>query len=788
VGVKTKLALAFSAVVLIMVIISFASSTLALVQEAKSAASDKVNSATQRLSADFVQIQNLNREMSSRLARNDNFLEAYSRQDRSAIAQEIKSASDQKGFAGFITVVDDNGHIFFSSETPAKFGAYVRDKSAGLDYVYKNVDSYNGPACFSPTGSITISSMVPLINKNGKFVGVVIASQPLNNEFLTGEVTKIAILPDPITNVDMAIFAGRSGSLIALTQTLANEHSPYVQRFLEDGAKALPFTDQNWFAKIFAGNSQATFDKSGRMWRQFNLLGSSNSQDIIGIILISAPIPGLGSKFLTNIYILLGSGAVAILLVFALSAIISTSWVRHLQLLTRQVSALTDSNKEIPQVAGLEGEWLTLSDKINEAFVSMRTTIQSLKGQMERLKDESVEKSGQPDTNSASQFEALNRQLANQSRQLSEVFKQVNYSNQQNVNLQHKLDAVLQSSTEGYLIMDQFGNVLSANPVLLQWLGMTEAEVAGRCCFDLVKKPGSPKESEVSTQAFSKHGGDPNALINEFYPEGIVYQKNSDKTTEVLAHLQPIGSEDSSVQGYVMVLRNKSLKKELSRLKSEITEVLSDSVRSPIANAESRWQSILYDPSIPPMVGQALAEVRAEYEKLLPAVDKLLTTYGSNSGVSAVMRETVSLSRIIADCLEQVSGLARERQLGLDYKGLAGLPSVFGKSDTITNSLTQFLEKMISVTGSGGRVRVESLIKGGEIRVSVLSSGPALSEADVADMFVGFIHDKHAEDTYSSRLSLYLARNNIERMGGKTWAETEAGRGTVIYFTLPVAS
>jgi PAS domain-containing protein len=142
---------------------------------------------------------------------------------------------------------------------------------------------------------------------------------------------------------------------------------------------------------------------------------------------------------------------------------------------------------------------------------------------------------------------------------------------------------VLQTSTEGFLVLDQFGNVLSANPVFLHWIGATEAEIAGRLCFDLVRKPGEGKANDLQGPAFVKHSGDPHKVIDQFYPEGVIWHRKEARKVEVLAHLQPVGSDDATIEGYIMVLRDKSLRSEIARLRSDIVSMLSESIRAPSA-------------------------------------------------------------------------------------------------------------------------------------------------------------------------------------------------------------
>lgn len=755
-------------------------------------ASARVNEGVNQVKKDLGAVLEANKVFAAQMIGDNNLTGPFAKRDKEAFGKALKEVVRSTGFSGFVTVIDDKGKVFYSSDSPRLSGYDARSLSSGVDYVFKNNSLYLGAASFTPTGNIALSSMLP-IRTGAKVAGVMVVSQPLNSEFLTGLTTKFQTLdPARLSGLDLSLISTspnksrKDGQLIAVTPGLSRKSVALLRQIEDQGIKALPNPKAGPLGALVKGD--AGFESSGRLWKECKL-DQVSENDSVAIILVSYPVPDMISRA-ANVLVLAGAcGVVAFLFALLFSAGLSKGVNAPLRFLIRRTNELASQRQVLPALEGLSGEWLELGELIDTSVVSMRQTVTNLKGQIQRQAEE-VDSQNRSLDAANQQVETLNRQYSTQAKQLSEVSKQINFANRQAVILQHKLDSILQVSTEGFLILDQYGNVISANPVFLNWMGVTEAEIAGRLCFDLVRKPGEARNTQSQGEVFATHGGDPNALINQFYPEGVVFHKWENRAIEVLAHLQPIVSDDNNIQGYVMVLRDRSLRSENTQLRGEIVAMLNDNIRAQLVHGEERWKIILSNAaqSMHPSVGQTLAELHVHYEQLLGVVDSLLMMYGGFVPPPAVQtqREQIMVTRVIAECLEESAPLARDRQLALDYKSVPGLPNANGNKETFKAILLPMLEKMITITAPGGRVRVEAQSKGAELRIGVSSSGPSLPEEEIADMFSGFLQGKHSEDTYSSRLSMYLARNNVERVGGRAWAESVGGRGTIVYFTLPL--
>jgi signal transduction histidine kinase len=764
-GLGTKLNVAFFTVILV-VVLSFSGYQVVVdYTGSREAARKAIQPAISKVMSEIDRIQKSNMELANQLNNDPGMRDAFAARNRDAVANEIRQFSDKVGLPGYVTILDDKGRVFYSSDTPAKFGYAPKEQSGEFQYVLKH-NSWFGTAAPSAAGTLSISTMVPIIS--GKSVsGIIAVNQPFNSEFLTGLQKKLEIT-DNLRDIGMVLFSMRDGRVVAATPELSQRDGGYISKLNREGQRAISATGT---------------ETGGRLWKPLKLEGAD--ANTVGIVLVSAPI----GDSIPKMALILGQAGICaifgLILAVMFSAGIAGRHNKSLKFLTQRAKDLAAQKTNIPSLEGLGGEWIELAEVIDHAVQTPRSSVRSLQSQMQRHQDELNEKNKTIETQQG-QVEAVNRQLMSQSRQLSEVSKQINHANSQAIILQQKLAAVLQISTEGFLILDPYGNVLSANPVFLNWTGLSEGEVGGRYCFELVKRPGEGRNGDSPSSAFSRHGGNPGDLIAEFYPEGVVFHKAQDKNVEVISHLHPVCADDNNIQGYIMVLRDKSIHSEVGRLRSDILYMLQDSIRVPLVTAEQKWAAVMKGAPQNTPVSSALSDLHSQYQNLLGVVDSLLMIYGGVVPTVPSNREQISITRMIGDCLEAVSQQARSHQIMLDYKTVTGLPTTAVSKDIVRDVIVQLLEKMISVTAPGGRVRVESNVKNNEIRISIFSSGPALPTEEIEDMFVGFVQGKHAEDTYGSRLSLYLARNNVERIGGHVWAESD--RGTYIYFTLPVVS
>ena len=104
--------------------------------------------------------------------------------------------------------------------------------------------------------------------------------------------------------------------------------------------------------------------------------------------------------------------------------------------------------------------------------------------------------------------------------------------------------------------------------------------------------------------------------------------------------------------------------------------------------------------------------------------------------------------------------------------------------------LYNLLSNALKFTPQDGRVWIESLVDGDTVRILVGDTGIGISPEDQKAIFESFrqVSPTTKGVREGTGLGLAITRRLLEYHGGKIWVESQPGKGSRFYFTLPLGA
>jgi signal transduction histidine kinase len=158
------------------------------------------------------------------------------------------------------------------------------------------------------------------------------------------------------------------------------------------------------------------------------------------------------------------------------------------------------------------------------------------------------------------------------------------------------------------------------------------------------------------------------------------------------------------------------------------------------------------------------------------------------SGAMKFDMEDIRLRDIVRESVENMKPYAEQSGVLLKTRIAENIPLVKGDSQRLTQVFTNLLDNAIKFTDKGGSVTVEAKKDGKRLLIGVNDTGIGMSNNFIAEkMFKKF----QQEDTTAKRkyggtgLGLSICKAIVENHNGKIWAESEPGKGSTFYVSLP---
>jgi PAS domain S-box-containing protein len=220
--------------------------------------------------------------------------------------------------------------------------------------------------------------------------------------------------------------------------------------------------------------------------------------------------------------------------------------------------------------------------------------------------------------------------------------------------------------------------------------------------------------------------------------------------------------------------------------RDEFVAVLSHDLRNPIG-AISLAANLLIQ-----QLPQEHGRLRKRAETIRTAADRAGRMIGDLLGEMALEGGQVKLSKVACDPEALVSEVfelhlvaAQERGISLKQEVPKGLKPVLCDRDYVLRVFGNLLGNAKKFTSPGGSVTLRAKPLEGAVKFSVTDTGPGISPDIRSRLFERGFRGPGGEAGLG--LGLSIARGIVEAHGGKIGVESEVGKGSTFWFTLPSA-
>jgi len=142
---------------------------------------------------------------------------------------------------------------------------------------------------------------------------------------------------------------------------------------------------------------------------------------------------------------------------------------------------------------------------------------------------------------------------------------------------------------------------------------------------------------------------------------------------------------------------------------------------------------------------------------------------------------------IVNPAYERLRLQAERAGLTLTIDCPVDLPAVLADATRMQQVVVNLLHNAIKFTSSGGQVNVCVTKQDQAVQFEVTDSGIGITAEDLPRIFERFYKVDRSRATSGTGLGLAIARHLVEAHGGRIWVESEVGKGSAFYFTIPLA-
>ncbi len=352
---------------------------------------------------------------------------------------------------------------------------------------------------------------------------------------------------------------------------------------------------------------------------------------------------------------------------------------------------------------------------------------------------------------------------------------------------------VVNSTSEGYWLLDQNRETVEVNDSLLQMLGYAREEMIGRKPVDFV--------DEENRQIFIDQTAKIESTDHRIYE--IALRTKAGGNIHTIFSATTLRDEDGAAQGSFAFITDISLRKQYERdlqaareaalkanqAKSDFLANMSHEIRTPM-NGIIGMADLVLDTELDSRQRFFLETVKVSADSLLVLINDILDFSKIEAGKLDLVEHPFALAETVQAAVQTIQVLANAKNLSLQVDINPTVPPALrGDSLRFRQILLNLLSNAVKFTDEGNiKVAIshsDAQNHRVELRISVADTGRGI-KPEMAEHIFGSFAQEESDVTRQyggTGLGLAISRHLCRLMGGDITVSSEPGHGSVFTFT-----
>ena len=227
--------------------------------------------------------------------------------------------------------------------------------------------------------------------------------------------------------------------------------------------------------------------------------------------------------------------------------------------------------------------------------------------------------------------------------------------------------------------------------------------------------------------------------------------------------------------------------REVDRIKSDFMMLASHELRTPLTKIKA-WVSLMQDAGDRLPAGardEGIRELRSESEHLARLTDNLLAIAQLESGEIRLKTSSCELQAVIGETISRFIESADRSRFQVNVLSDAG--QVMADPERLALTLACLIDNALKFSPETEPVTISTRRDGPYVLIGVQDHGRRIPEAEADRVFASFyqVESPLLRQRGGFGVGLYLARQLVERMGGRIWIDNSRVPGNTFVIALP---